>query len=159
MAIVSSVLFQDNHDQKDGTRYVGELHTDNVGKTYRFEYKATQAMMAARNAVMADRAAALDNKLQEDECDAAVEVDAAPVLVYQTGTQFLQRLRQRYKDANMARVARIARWIIHRLDAGQVTAAQLRTVFGLTVQQWNTLEAKMRALASNLDSIDGAVGE
>ena len=157
--IVSSVKSQDNHDQRDGTRYVQETHTDVAGKQYRFEYKATQAMMANRDAVMAARAARLETELPDREADAALDVDTAPVLVYQTGTQFLQRLRDFYKAAGKERCARIARWIIHRLDAGDVTAAQLRNVFNLTVQQWSTLEAKMRALAADLDGVDAAVGE
>lgn len=159
MAIVSSVRSQDNNLQKDGTRYVRELHIDNVGKRYLFEYLATSAMMANVDAVMAARAARLEAELPESEADGAIEVDRAPVLAYQTGAQFLQRLRQRYRDAQPEKVVRIARWIARRIDAGDVTVAQLRAAFGLTVQQWNTLEAKMRDLAAALNATETAVGE
>jgi len=157
--IVSSVLFQDAHEQKDGTRYVGELHTDSTGTVHRFEYLATQAMMANRDAVMAARASRLEERLAEEEAKSAIEVDAAPVLNHQTGTQFLQRLREFYRNAGKERCARIARWIINRLDAGHVTAAQLRNVFDLTVQQWNTLEAKLRSLKASVEAVDAAAGE
>lgn len=159
MPIVSSVKFQDNHEQRDGSRYVGELHTDNTGRTFRFEYLASQAMMANRDAVMAARATRLNSELPETETTLVLEIDQAPTLNHQTGSEFLQRLRQRYRDAEREQAARIARWIINRLDAGHVTVTQLRNAFNLTLSEWNTLEAKLRTLKASLDSVESAKGE
>jgi hypothetical protein len=157
MGIVSSVKAQDNHDQADGSRYVQEFHTDSAGKVHRFEYRWRAGM--DRDAIMAARAVQLADQVADREVDVAVELDAAPVIVQQTGAQFLDRLREKYRNSDKERCARIARWIIHRLDAGHVTVAQLRNAFNLTVSEWNTLEAKLRALAGTLDDLETARGE
>ena len=145
------------HAQVDGRRYVVEVHSDAQGEFSRVEYLA--AIGADTDAIATARNAALLIEHADAEALAAVDVDRAPALRFQTGAEFLQRLRQFYREAGAERCARIARWIIRRLDAGHVTAAQLRSVFGLTVQQWNTLEAKMRNLASNIEAVDAAAGE
>jgi hypothetical protein len=112
-----------------------------------------------KDVILSSHAANLEAKLQEDEVEQAIEIDAAPVPIYQTGAQFLQRLREIYRNSDRERCARIARWIINRLDAGHVTATQLQNVFNLTVGQWNTLHAKLMVLADAATSIEEAKGE
>ncbi len=34
MGIVSTTLAEDGHDQRDGTRYVQEFHTDSAGQVH-----------------------------------------------------------------------------------------------------------------------------
>lgn len=157
MGIISSVKAQDNHDQADGSRYVQEFHTDDAGKVHRFEYRWRAGM--DRDAIMADRAVRLAESLAQAEVEQAVEVDVAPQIVQQTGAQFLARLREIYRNSGKERCARIARWIVRRIDAGHVTEAQLRNAFNLSVGEWNTLEAKLRSLATTLDALEGAQGE
>lgn len=148
---------QIGHAQADGRRYVVEIHSDGSGEFARVEYLA--AVGADTSAIATARNARLLVEYADSEAAQAIEIDRAPVLRFQTGAEFLQRLRAFYREAGKERCARIARWIIRRLDAGHVTAAQLRTVFGLTVAQWSTLETKMRNLAASLDAVDAAEGE
>lgn len=145
------------HAQSDGRRYVREVHSDGGGVVSVVEYLAIDG--ADTNAIATARATRLETDLANEEAERVIEVDAPPVLRFQTGGQFLDRLRAIYRIVGKERCARIARWIIHRLDAGHVTAAQLRTAFGLTNQQWTTLETKLRALAANLDAVEAAEGE
>ncbi len=112
-----------------------------------------------RTANAAARAIRLAESLAETEVASALGRDAAPAIVHQTGAQFLARLRERYRRAEKEQSARIARWIIRRIDAGHVTAAQLRNAFGLTGPEWTTLEGKLRTLAANLDGLEAAAGE
>lgn len=136
---------------------VDEEHTDNVGIVHRWRYHPAKSVDI--NAKLALHAAEIDARLVEQEAESAIERDAAPTLNYQTGAQFLQRLREIYRESDKERCARIARWIINRLDAGHVTVAQLRNAFELTAQQWSALEAKLRALKASIESVDAAAGE
>lgn len=54
---------------------------------------------------------------------------------------------------------RIARFILARLQAGDITDAQCRSAFGLTSNQWNNLKAKMQSYIDADDAIRAAVGE
>jgi hypothetical protein len=157
MGIVSTTLAEDNHDQRDGSRYVQEFHSDAAGKVHRFEYRWRAGM--DRAAIAAARAVQLAESVAEAEVASALAADAAPNIVQQTAAQFLARLREKYRGATREEAARIARWIVRRIDAGHVTEAQLRNAFNLSVAEWNTLEAKMRTLASRLDDLESAVGE
>lgn len=157
MAIVETSLTEDNHFQADGTKYVQEFHTDSAGRVHRFEYKWRAGM--DRAAIAAARAAQLAEAVAEQEVEQALEADAAPQIVQQTGAQFLARLREKYRASDRERCAKIARWIVRRLDAGHVTQAQLRNAFGLSVAEWNAVEARLRDLATKLDAVEQAVGE
>jgi hypothetical protein len=157
MGIVSTTLAEDNHDQRDGSRYVQEFHTDDAGKVHRFEYRWRAGM--DRAAIAAARAVQLAESVAEGEVTSALSVDVAPSIVQQTGAQFLARLREKYRGATREEAARIARWIVRRIDAGHVTAAQLRNAFNLSVAEWDALEVRMRNLAAKLDDIESAAGE
>jgi hypothetical protein len=80
-------------------------------------------------------------------------------LKYQTAAQFADRLRLRYLKSSRIECARIAKWILDHIDAGDFTETQLRNAFGLTAGQWTTLEAKMRALRTHMEAVDAAAGE
>lgn len=157
MGIVSSVKAQDNHDQADGSRYVQEFHTDAAGRVHRFEYRWRAGI--DRDAIMAARAAQVAEAVDDAEVESALESDVAPNIVQQTGAQFLVRLREKYRNSNKERAAKIARWIVRRLDAGHVTETQIRNVFNLDAGQWATLESRLRTLAATLDSLESAEGE
>jgi hypothetical protein len=154
---VSVVVTTEGHTQKDGSRYVLEIYSDAQGEAMRIEYLAfigadTAAIATARTPFVLEA-------LARGEAVAALYVESAPVLRYQTGAQFLQRLREFWRNTSRETCTRIARWIIHRLDAGDVTEAQLMNVFDLTQAQWNNLEIKMRGFAADQDGVDAAAGE
>jgi len=68
-------------------------------------------------------------------------------LQHQTAAQFVARLRQRWQDADKDEKARIGAWLLARYDAGDITAAQIRTAFNLTAGQLTTFATRLRALA------------
>lgn len=83
----------------------------------------------------------------------------ALVLKHQTTAQFIARFRLAYQGADRTGLARLAKWMVTALAAGDVTEAQVRGSFGLNAAQWATLKSKMVSLASSLDAINTAKGE
>lgn len=83
----------------------------------------------------------------------------ALILKHQTPQAFIARVRQAYRDGDRARLVQIARFLIGRVQAGDVTDAQLRTAFGLNVTQWNALKSRMQALITADNAVKSAVGE
>lgn len=83
----------------------------------------------------------------------------ALLLKHQTAEQFVQRVRAAYRDGQRERLVAIARFIIGRLQAGDITDAQCRNAFGLNVTQWNALKNRMQNLIAAANALEGAVGE
>lgn len=80
-------------------------------------------------------------------------------LKYQTAAQFAARLRERYRNASKEEAARIATWILNRIEAGDITDAQVRSAFGLTAGQYTTLKTKMTNLRASWLAVQAAAGE
>ena len=80
-------------------------------------------------------------------------------LIHQTAAQLAVRLRARYKAAVGDDCAKIATWLLNRIESGDFTDTQVRTAFGLTAGQWTTLKAKMTALRNNWLAVKAAEGE
>ena len=83
----------------------------------------------------------------------------ALLLKHQTPQDFIARFREAYRNADRERVVRLARFIISRLAAGDITDAQCRSAFGLNVTQWNNLKTKMNNWIAADNAIRSAVGE
>lgn len=83
----------------------------------------------------------------------------ALILKHQTPQAFIARVRQAYRDGDSERLVKIARFLIARVQAGDVTDAQLRSAFGLNVTQWNNLKSRMQALITADNAVKAAVGE
>ncbi len=83
----------------------------------------------------------------------------ALLLKHQTPEAFIARVRQAYRDGSSEQLVKIARFLIARVQAGDVTDAQLRTAFGLNTTQWNALKARMQALITSDNTIKSAIGE
>jgi len=83
----------------------------------------------------------------------------ALLLKHQTAEAFVTRLRAAYRDADNGRLVQIARFIIARIQAGDITDAQCRAAFGLNSSQWNTLKTKMQNLITADNIVNSAVGE
>lgn len=73
---------------------------------------------------------------------------------HSTRAKFLQALRQRYKQATGVQAVALAGWI-----STNVTIAELRTAFGLTLTQANALKTRLDAKATQLASLKTAAGE
>lgn len=80
-------------------------------------------------------------------------------LKHQTAAQFVARLREAYRNGERAQLVRLARFILTRLQAGDITDAQCRSAFGLTALQWTNLKARMQSYIDADDTIRGAIGE
>ena len=83
----------------------------------------------------------------------------ALLLKHQTQQEFIQRFRQAYQESDKERLVQLAKFILARIVAGDVTDTQCRNVFNLTVNQWNTLKTKMQTWVDNYNSVQSAVGE
>jgi hypothetical protein len=143
--------------QADGRRYVVEDHVDEFSRHHLVEYLA--ASDADYVAIRAARATQIGLRLIANEIEAALLVDADPVLEYATKPDFAPVMREAYRDATQVQCAYLANWIINRVNAGWVTETQVRNAFGLTAGQWTTLKAKMLALRDNYLAVQSAVGE
>lgn len=83
----------------------------------------------------------------------------ALLLKHQTVGDFIARLREAYRDSQGERTVQLARFIVARVDAGDLTDAELREAFGKTVSQWNTMKTKLRGLQNARNQILSAIGE
>ena len=71
----------------------------------------------------------------------------------------MARVREAYRSGERERIVQIARFILSRIQAGDITDAQCRSAFGLTVAQWNALKVKMQSYIDADNTVRGAVGE
>ena len=83
----------------------------------------------------------------------------ALILKHQTAEAFIARVREAYRDGDSERLVKIARFLVARVQAGDVTDAQLRTAFGLNSTQWTALKTKMQNLITADNAVRSAVGE
>lgn len=83
----------------------------------------------------------------------------ALILKHQTVEAFIARVRAAYRDGDPEKLVKIARFLIARVQAGDLTEAQIRNAFGLNVSQWNTLKTKMQNLINADNAVKSAVGE
>lgn len=83
----------------------------------------------------------------------------ALILKHQTAEQFVARMREAYRNADRVRLLLIARFILARISAGDLTDAQCRAAFGLSTTQWNNLKTRMQNLINADNTLLSAVGE
>jgi len=83
----------------------------------------------------------------------------ALILKHQTVEAFVAKVRAAYRDGDPETLVKIARFLIARVQSGDITEAQIRTAFGLNVTQWNALKTKMQALINADNAVKSAVGE
>lgn len=83
----------------------------------------------------------------------------ALLLKHQTVGDFVARLREAYRESQGERTVKLARFIVARVDAGDLTDVELREAFGKTTAQWNTMKTKLRGLQNSRNQILSAIGE
>ena len=83
----------------------------------------------------------------------------ALLLKHQTAEQFIARLREAYRNSERERLVLIAKWVLARIQAGDITDAQCRAAFGLNVTQWNALKTKMNNAVTAYTAVQAAQGE
>lgn len=80
-------------------------------------------------------------------------------LRHATPTQLANAFRARYRSASKLECARMAKWMISHLAAGDFTDAQVQSVFGLTTPQYNEMKTRFTNLATAYDAVQAALGE
>lgn len=146
MPIVSSVIAE-TALQRDGRRYVREHHTDHLGALWPRSYLAGAA--DDLTVAMAAYAVILVDQLRDAEIArniAAVLADgrnAATTTLYSTAAENFAALRERY--AGMTRTEAIFAGDF----LASLTDAQLRTAFGMTQAQVNSLRTSKLTPATN----------
>ena len=83
----------------------------------------------------------------------------ALLLKHQTASEFISRFREAYRNGERERLVQLAKFIISRIAAGDITDAQCRTAFGLNVTQWNALKTKMNNYITAYNAVQSAQGE
>ena len=83
----------------------------------------------------------------------------ALILKHQTVEAFTARVREAYRDGDPERLVKIARFLIARVQAGDITETQIRNAFGMNQTQWNSLKAEMQALINADNAVKSAVGK
>lgn len=80
-------------------------------------------------------------------------------LKHQTPAQFVARFRAAYRTASKDKAAKMAAWLYDRVQAGDITAAQIRTAFGFTAAQFTAFQTRILALRDHYNAIQQAAGE
>jgi hypothetical protein len=80
-------------------------------------------------------------------------------LRHQTAAQFIARFRERFRSAEREEAAKLATWLLNRIEAGDVTDAQVRNAFGLNNTQYNALKTRMTNLRTAWLAVQAARGE
>jgi hypothetical protein len=83
----------------------------------------------------------------------------AITLHHQTADEFVERLKRRFKAAEKLEKARIATWIYDRFTAGNITAAQIKTAFGLTDAQLLVFRDRLMVLREHYLAIEAERAE
>jgi hypothetical protein len=83
----------------------------------------------------------------------------ALVLKHATLAQLGAAFRERFKASEGVETARLAKWLLERIQDGTFTETQVRNFFGLTLVQWNALKAKIQTLRDKYADVLAAEGE
>lgn len=83
----------------------------------------------------------------------------ALVLKHQTLSEFAARFREAYFISERERLVRLARFVLIKIQVGDLTDNQVRNAFGLTALQWTNLKTKMENFVAAADNVRTAVGE
>ncbi len=155
MSIVASI-YTVGVPQADGRCYVTELHTDHLGAVHRIDYGPVRVLDYGQ--VLARNAAQLAAQLVESEADAAFA--GGPMrLQQQTSAELAVRFRARFRESTGVECARLVSWLLERIAAGDLTDAQVRAAFGLTLAQYTNMKTRMSALRDQWLAVSGAGGE
>jgi hypothetical protein len=156
VAITSSVIAEIDV-QRDGRRWVHEVHTDQLGLKYDRNYLAQAA--DDLNAALAAYAIVLAASIQADEIASNVAQTlglgslATHALHYSTAAQNLAALRLAYRDATKSEAIMVGDFLSSLADV------QLQTAFGLTAAQVTALRAsKLTPAATAATTIRASTG-
>lgn len=155
MAIVSST-YTVGGAQIDGRHYVREDHVDNLGAHWVLEYLADVG--TDYSAVMAARVAGLWDRIVDGDC-AQVLSESRPMVIYATKTQLANAFKVAFKNATKVEAARLATWLLNRIDDATWTEAQVYNALGYTSNQWtNTVKPRLEGYRTAYNAVISATG-
>lgn len=143
--------------QRDGRNFVEETHLDNVALEHRVVYLA--AAGADYAAIMTARAPLIAAQIADAEFLENLNRTSGFVLNYQTKAEAAARFRVLYRSANREELARLAYWLIERINDGTFTDAQVQNAFGLTAGQYTSMKGRATTLHDDWAVVLSAVGE
>lgn len=143
--------------QADGTVYVTEVHTWDSGLAQQtVEYGPVPTGLDFQ-AIANARALVLMQAKRDLEAQNNIDGNKY-VLLYNTETQMLTYLRELYVLSVGFETCRFARWIINRLNASSFSITAIRTVWGMSVSQWNSFNGILDTYAAAYTSVTNANG-
>jgi len=81
-------------------------------------------------------------------------------LQHQTAAELAAKIRTRFRDSSREEAARIAYWLIERINAGDITDAQCESAFGVSPAQWANFKTnKLVPMHDAWAAIRAAAGE
>lgn len=133
------------------------LADDGVPESHFVEFSSQPSALTATTAggvlastLNADRAAA----------ELSAMIEGGPLTrKYQTLAQLAQRFRAAYQSAAALQAAKMAYWMIERINDGTFTDAQVQNVFNLTAAQYTAAKARFTALHDQWTAVLSAAGE
>lgn len=81
------------------------------------------------------------------------------VLKHQSKEQFMARFRQRYRDSQGEQAAKLATWLLDRIDDQDFTDDQVMTAFNMKQAELNQFKTRITTLRQSLRNIRSALGE
>lgn len=142
--------------QVDGRCFVREEHTDHLGAVHVFTYLA--AVDTDYAAQLAARVPQIEDSLAVLEYHACLDSDTLTT-EHITKGEFVARFREAYRSADREEAARLATWLANRVQAGDITPAQVQSAFGLTPAQYVALRDRALALRDHWLAVQAAKGE
>ncbi len=145
------------HAQRDGRRYVTEVHSDGQGEYARPTYLAAEG--TDYTAVATAREVRLIESLGQQEARDAVDEQRVPSTRFATIDEILAEVRARYLQSVGEETCRIAKWVVERLNDSTINTTQCQDAWGVSSGGWNAINGRMDTFAAAIDSVDTAVGE
>lgn len=156
MPIISSQIIS-RSPQKLGD-LITESHTDSNGKEYTFEYLAITGVDPV--SILNARVPVINNSLKDleyasilgDSLSYELKVEHSPV-------EFATKLRQEYAGSNAERTAKIATFVMNKIDSGVFNEATAIALLGIDQVTWDSYKAKMNVLRAAYTTINTALGK
>ena len=133
--------------------------TDHLGGTHRKVVRTADATYdpSTQTTTMT---AALEARLRIAEVEGwLADTDAPFVVVHATKQDYANALRAAYKDAEKEELYRLSYKLYSRYDAGDLTAQELRTAFGMTPSEFSVFATKVQGYHDAWVTMRAAVGE
>jgi hypothetical protein len=141
--------------QVDGRRWVTEDHTDNLERHHFVEYLA--AVGADYVAIRTGRAAQINLQLADQELQNIVNGLLSAASPNEMSKAVLaERMRDLLRQYTGLELCRLSARVLATITSGEITDAEWRTAFGLTVNQWNNVKSQLQAWSDALTVVNAA---